>query len=340
MGWLDMAYKSKLSKEEETRLARENVAKSFARVNADVFSIFDKDSMPSFLALLARFHYFDIYNLILIFKQRPDATYLAPYKSWERMSINYWHDPARLVFASQQDRKGLGILAPYILKRKIPNALNLRSAAPSSRPVPYLDYHIVYLLDKKQMNGIPVPVCSWDVTHNQFDAEAAYHAFRETAPFYVSCSHENNFKGNFVFQEGTESGKEEDYLVVNGKYRLDHVALCTFIVRPYVVQSLKKMKTKYTPDEIEKLAECVSFVVSTYLGLPTEDYSFFFVRMWASGPQRMLEILNAIRQTAHRLIDELEVSMIEYKAQFGPVEDAFILDEDIQEFENLTMFDI
>lgn len=338
-GMVFMAYSSNITKEEQKRLALEKIEKSFAKINSDVFSIFDKDTLPVFLAFMAKFHYFDVYNLILIFKQRPTATFIASFNTWERISINHWHDPSRRVFLSSQKEKGIGILAPYILKKKISDSMNLRSASVGARIVSYFDYHIVFVFDKAQTNGIPAPAIEWELSKNKFDAEAAFHALKTTAPFDIVFSVDENFKGNYVFEEDTKKPGRNATLVLNSKYRFDHYTLCNFIIRSFVLRSLGDIENKYSADDLEKLVECVSFVIASYFGLSTNEYTFFFARMWATNSQNMLEIINTVRQSAHMLIENIESEMIEYKSQFGDDEDIYTQEDDVMEFENLSLFD-
>lgn len=336
-GMVFMAYSSNITKEEQKRLALEKIEKSFTKINSDVFSIFDKDTLPVFLAFMAKFHYFDIYNLILIFKQRPTATFIAAFNTWERISINHWHDPSRRVFP--QKPKSIGILAPYILKKKISDAMNLRSASVGARIVSYFDYHVVYVFDKAETNGIPAPVIEWDLSKNKKDAEAAFQALKAVAPFSIVFSADENFKGNYVFEDNTQNPGSTATLVLNAKYRFDHYTLCNFIIRSFVLRSLENIENKYSADDSEKLVECVSFVIASYFGLSTNEYTFFFARMWATNSQNMLEILNTVRQLAHMLIENIESEMIEYKSQFGDDVDIYTQEDDVIEFENLSLFD-
>ena len=339
-GMVFMAYSSNITKEEQKRLALEKIEKSFAKINSDVFSIFDKATLPVFLAFMAKFHYFDVYNLILIFKQRPTATFIASYNTWYRISVNHWHDPSRSVLAGDQKGKGIGILTPYILKKKVSDSMNLRSASVGARIVSYFDYHIVFVFDKAQTNGLPAPAIEWELSKNKLDAEAAFHALKAVAPFDIVFSVDESFKGNYVFEEGAQAPHRNPTLVLNPKYRHDHYSLCNFIIRCVVARSLPNIEGKYQSDDFEKLVECVSFVIASYFGLSVSEYTFFFARLWRTDSHNMLEILNTIRQSAHMMIEDIENEMIEYKAQFGDDKDIYTQADDIfEEFENLSLFD-
>lgn len=333
-----MAYTSNISKEEQKRLAQEKVDKSFARIHSGVVSVFSNDALPAFLEFTAKFHYFDSNNLILIYKQRPSATFIAPFKTWERIGLNHWHDPLRPVFLSSQKGQGIGILAPYILKKKISDSADLRTATTRTRVVSYLDYHVVFVFDREQTNGIPAPVVEWNLSRDKFDAEAAFNALKAIAPFNIVFSTDSNFKGNYVFEKGENRFGHVDTLVLNAQHRSNYFALCNFTVKTFVTASLKKLEDRLSRDDFEKVSECVSFVVASYFGLSLDAYFFFFVNTWANDSTKMLEILDYIRQAAHSLIERIEAEMIEYKALHGHNEDIYAVDDEVSEFDSLFVF--
>lgn len=333
-----MAYISNLSKDEQKKLARDKVDKALSRVHSDVVSIFNNDTLPVFLDFVARFHYFDIYNLILIYKQRPTATFIAPFKTWEKISHDHWHDPNRLVFLAPQKNQGIGILAPYILKKKVSDSMDLRTAAVRAKVVSYLDYHMVFVFDKEQTNGIPAPVVDWDLSQNKFDAEAAFNAFKAVAPFDIVFSTDSHFQGNYVFEDGSKSNGRADTLILNFKYRSDYSALCNFVIKPFVSVYLRQLGDRYTRDEFEKMSECVSYILARYFGLSTDGFFFFFVNSWVDDPVKMLDLLDMIRRAAHSIIELIEPDMLEYRALYGNNTDICEMDDDVWEFENLFTF--
>lgn len=333
-----MAYASNIPKEEQKRLALEKVEKSFAKINSDVVTLFDKDAMPRFLAFMARFHYFDIYNLILVYKQRPEATFVASFKTWEKIGLNRWHDPGRPVFQGSQTGQGIGILAPYILKKKLENSLDMKSASFRTKVIPYLDYHVVFVFDKAQVNNIPSPVMDWDLSNNKIDAEAAFHGFLNLAPFDIVFSYGSGFKGNFVFEDANPRTQKKPTLVLNAKYKFDYMALCNFILRIFVAHSMPDLKEISSPDEFEKYIECVSYAIASYFGFSTDEYFFFFMRSWASNSSDMLSKLNAVRYFIHTLITALEIEICEYKASLGDAGDLYAFDDDDDALENMRLW--
>lgn len=293
-GEINMAYINTYTKEEQKALAIEKVKRTLEKINTDVLSLFNNSTFPDYLEFVANFHYFDVNNTILIYQQKTDATFVASFKTWERLSFDCWGDVNRPVFASSQKGKGIGILVPYILKKQA---------------VSYFDYHVVFVFDKEQTNGIPVPVVPWDLSKSKTDSRALYDAFREKAPFNIVFTETEEQTHRFKYIQSTGNGKDE--LILNRSDQDNHFLLCSYIMRHFVVQDLRKRLTDCSEDELQKICECVSFIVSAYFGLPTNKDIFFFVKYWCGNdPKIMIKTLNTVQTHAHRLIEVLEEEMV------------------------------
>src|SRR6266542_1546317 len=62
--------------------------------------------LENYLAFTARFHRYSVANQMLIYMQRPDATFVAGYKKWQEMG-----------YQVARGQKGIRILAPRPHKR-------------------------------------------------------------------------------------------------------------------------------------------------------------------------------------------------------------------------------
>src|SRR5687767_1243998 len=75
------------------------------RLAAAVDALVSSDSWQAWLDSRARFHHYSFGNTLLIGFQRPDATLVAGFKSWQAMG--------RHVLKGE---KGIAILAPMVVK--------------------------------------------------------------------------------------------------------------------------------------------------------------------------------------------------------------------------------
>lgn len=302
-----MAYSNTYSKEEQKALAKQKVEKALAKIEVDVISIFDNESFPEYLRFAANFHYFDVNNALLVYNQRPSATFLTSFKAWEKYSLENYGDVNRPVLLGNQKGKGVGILAPYILKKKVSDAEGQRF-----KVVSYLDYHIVFVFDKAQTYDIPVPVMSWDLSKSKDDCLALFNAFCEKAPFSIVFDEQCSYK--YSFEESDDANKKS-CLALNPNVKDNYFIACSYIVKSFVIQSLAFLKKHYSRDDFQKICECVSYMLSCYFGLPAEQYSFFFAKIWGgNNPDKMMGILNVVQNSVHKLIVLLEEEVVFYKS--------------------------
>src|SRR3954471_21703009 len=82
------------------------VTASLLQLERSVAAIQDSDTFRAYLSAQARFHHYSFGNVLLILAQRPDATRVAGYRTWQSLDRHV-----------KKGEKSIGILAP--LKKKI-----------------------------------------------------------------------------------------------------------------------------------------------------------------------------------------------------------------------------
>ncbi len=312
-----MAYSADLSKEEQKALAKMKVDKALLRVNRDVASVFTNEKLSDFLSFSVKFHYFDINNVLLLYKQYPEATFVASFKTWQKLLKEFrGGDSGRSVFATSQKGRGIGILVPYILKKKL-NAAAKQGRGAETTVVSYLDYHIVFVFDRTQTNNIPSPVIPWNLKESRESSELVFRAFEANAPFLI-CFEDSDAESNYQISPKIESGYEKPTLTFKFSDRGKYYELCNLIIKHYVLLSIPDIKKQFPANEFQKIAECVAFMLSAYFGLPTDDYSFFFAVEWGNRTAgEMIELLSVIQNAAHLLIEDLEEEIEYLRVLYG-----------------------
>ena len=322
-----MAHSAELTKEEQKVLAKMKVEKALVKINRDVASVFTNIHLPEFLSFAVNFHYFDINNVLLLYKQYPEARFVASFNTWKNLSNEFWgKGKSHSVFSTSQKGNGIGILAPYILKKKLTETPR-QGRERGGNLVSYLDYHIVYVFDKSQVNQIPSPIIPWDLQGREDECELLFKAIKVKAPFYI-CFEDGFSPQKYRYE--TAAG-EKDELIFKAQDREKYFDLCDYTIKPYVSGSLPQLKARYPDHEFRKIAECVAFMVSSYFGLPTKDYGFFFANEWGNKTAgEMIELLANIRGCVHRLIEELEEEISYLRLFYGS--------EDIDDVDSLFDF--
>ena len=128
----------------EERL-RETADKAITAL-ADALDQGRSDALTEYLGAISRFHRYSFHNVMLIAMQRPDATFVAGFRTWQ-------HDFGRFVMKGE---KGIAILAPLVRKaRPEEAATDGEDGEPGRRVI--RGFRAVYVFDVSQTDGKPMP---------------------------------------------------------------------------------------------------------------------------------------------------------------------------------------
>ena len=241
---------------------------------AAVESLSTGDDWQSMLDTASRFHRYSANNVFLIMMQRPEATRVAGYKTWQSLGRQV-----------RKGEHGIRILAPCKYRRT--------DTADDGSEVTYVGirgFTTTAVFDVSQTNGEELP----DVAPTLLDGEGV-------AGLWDALAAQVKEQG-YTLERGDCSG-------VNGY--TDH-SVKTVRVRDDVseAQAAKTLCHELThvllhPDtsayfqcrgrsEVE--AESVAFLVCQAAGLTTGGYSFPYVARWADGDP------DVVRKTADRVL--------------------------------------
>lgn len=157
-----------MAKTQTQTLAKKDLNASFLEIKDEIYDmlpfIFQKDSFFPFMDFLAKWQHYSIYNVILLYKQCPDATYLASYKRWKELSDLAGNGPYHTILKSEyQKKKGIALLIPF--------SLYSIDSGPKER---FLSYHQIHVYDVSQVNDVPYPA---PFTPYVFIKDLAFHDF-------------------------------------------------------------------------------------------------------------------------------------------------------------------
>ncbi len=119
-------------------------------------SVFESEKYKEMLRMTAKFHRYSLNNCILIAMQRPDATYVAGYQTWQKT----FHR------AVNKGEKGIRILAPAPYKVEKEKDQTEENGKPvldeNGRPkkekmtITVPAYRVAYVFDISQTSGEPM----------------------------------------------------------------------------------------------------------------------------------------------------------------------------------------
>lgn len=282
--------------------------------------LFDSEKFKEYLDAMSKFYRYSFNNSLLIAMQKPDATLVASYRSWQKnfnRNVN-------------KGEKGIRILAPAPYKIKEEReVINPLSGLPlldekgdvqtEEVEVSLIGFKVAYVFDVSQTSGEPLPeISAEELLQSVDDYQIFMEALRNVAPVPLEVQEvDGGAKGYFSPVEqkiAIQSGMSESQTVKTAIHEIAHSLLHdTDHARMGGVDATEK-KDRNTK---EVKAEAVAYTVCQHFRIDTSDYSFGYVAGWSSG-REMTELkksMETIQKTAAELIEKIEENIQEIRKE-------------------------
>lgn len=277
-------------------------------------AIFDSDHYQNYLKVMSRFHNYSARNSLLIWLQKPNATYVAGFQAWKK-NFN------RQV---QKGEKGIAIMGFAPKKIQVDRLKKDEKGNPiydaSGKPITEKGteqipaYIPVYVWDISQTAGEPLPELIHELEGNTADFELLMSAIKEISPipiFFEDIT--SGAKGYFSAGEKKiviKTGMSNIQTLKTAIHEITHANLHA----PEKNLTLREPKDRATK-EVE--AESTAFVVCNHYGIDTSDYSFPYLASWSSSKElkELQSSLDTIQAQAGELIDKIDTRFTELKKE-------------------------
>ena len=260
------------------------------KLEQGIKELFESERFKEYLRTMSKFYNYSFNNTLLIAMQKPEATYVAGYTSWQR---NF----DRQVMKGE---KGIKILAPAPYKAQEER----EKIDPVTQELPDI------IVD--ELKG----------TVENY--EAFFDALRQESPVPISFEDiPGGAKGFFSPVESRiaiQEGMSEIQTVKTAIHEIAHAKL--HAVKPDEKAAPEDKKDQHTK-EVE--AESVAYTVCQRYGIETSDYSFGYIAGWSSGKEtkELKSSLDTIRKTAAEMIEGIDAKLkvlLAEKAQSAEME--------------------
>lgn len=268
--------------------------------------VFVSGRYQEYLTTMAKFHHYSFNNVMLILMQRPDASHVAGFHTWN-------HEFERSVIKGET---GIRIFAPMSVKKEIWSERKDSFGRPlpdpiTGKPVKELkviqiqSFRIVSVFDIGQTTGKPLPELAPELkSHldNAKDLEKAICAVAKCPiEFDVIPDSINGYYDTSVHMIVIRKGMATSQTIKTMVHELAHSRLHDKSHEAY-----NKLKDRAT---MEVEAESVAFVVCQYLGIDTSEFSFGYLASWSENQElkKLSSSLSLIQKESNeliRLIDE------------------------------------
>lgn len=235
--------------------------------------------LTQYLGAMAKFRNYSFGNIMLIARQKPDATHVAGYRTWTTLG--------RFV---RRGEKGIFILAPMVGKRSTRDVATDEASDDASTEGQRTLYGFrgVYVFDITQTEGKELPTLA--------EVQGDVSGYRERLVKFV--------EGQGVTLDYSEHIAPAKGLSYGGKITLlsgmqsaeEFSTLTHEIAHEMLHRSDRRTLTTKRVRETE--AEAVAFVVCQAIGLESGTASTDYIQLWHGDADLLRESLEAVQQTA------------------------------------------
>jgi antirestriction protein ArdC len=236
------------------------------------------ETLTAYLKAIGRFHRYSLHNVLLIASQKPNASYVAGFRTWNEFG--------RFV---KKGEKGILILAP-IVRRKVESEDELEEQRTA-----IAGFRAAYVFDVSQTDGKELPqigIVEGD-PHEYGERLRAFAGGQGIAVEYsdkIAPARGTSSGGKVTLLPGQSSAEEFSTLAHELAHELLH-------------RGDRRADTSRSVRETE--AEATAFVVCHATGLDTNCAASDYIQLWKGDAQLLTESLGYIRQAASAMLAAL-----------------------------------
>jgi antirestriction protein ArdC len=237
--------------------------------------------LVEYLKVMGRFHNYSLGNAILIGFQRPDATRVAGFRTWQKLGRHV-----------KRNEKGIAIMAPIVWRKKVMPAGDEENRQ-ERKEESILAFKTAYVFDISQTDGKPLPRFA------RVNGDPG--VYTERLRQYVTGkgiileysdaigSAEGVSAGGLIkLKKGLSAAEELSVLAHEAAHEIMH-------------KNRENMSKNKKVRETE--AEAVAFVVCHGVGLDTNSASGDYIQLYNGDKETLMESLERIRRMAAEILE-------------------------------------
>lgn len=275
-----------MSNANKVKTALEAIDKGLATINTN-------EDWIRFLSFQSQFYTYSFGNAMLIYTQRPDATYVKGFRSWNSLG--------RTV---NRGAKGIMILCPNIRKDERivepidANVYNDKEAEKEIKKV-LTGFRAGYVFDISDTSGddSKLPVLVTGLLGNGAEAKSLYDSILNyVSKEYIVCEESNmGAKGSYNLQT---------HLITINK-NMDYIQRAKSLIHElcHAIDFKNNPSDDIPRNKRELTAESAAFVILLRLGIDTSSYSFSYLQSWLKEPNELKEIADNVQKIASEILN-------------------------------------
>jgi hypothetical protein len=264
------------------------------QLKQEVAAVQDSEAFKRYLAAQAVFHRYSARNVFLILFQRPEATRVAGYTTWQKLGRQV-----------RRGETGITIFAPSPFKQK---TTDITTGEVNEELIPRFKTATVF--DIAQTIGEPLPT----ITLGEVVGSAPDGAYAALSDFAASIGYTLVGHPEADEAEGRCNYSERTISVRDGApERMLHV-----LIHELAHAIIAAIRQAHDRTERETIAEGVAFVACTALGLDAGATSFPYIAGYAGqqdGAAIITRLMDTIQKTAAQIIEVVEMRLLGEEAE-------------------------
>lgn len=309
-----MATAKKISPQEAAQQREQKVKEITDKLESGLKTLFEGENFKRYLSVMSKFHSYSFNNTLLITLQKPDATLVAGYKTWQR-------DFERNV---NKGEKGIKIFAPYQYKTKteqektdpetgLPMLGNDGKPIIEEVEVKHVSFRVVPVFDVSQTNGKELPTLGADELRGDVkNFDKFFGAIKDISPVPIIFEEIAGESRKGYFSRATK-----DIHIKEGMDEIQTVKTAIHEIAHSMLHDNEDSEKSKNTKEVE--AESVAYTVCQHFGIDTSDYSFAYVASWGTSVQlpELKASLETIQKTASDIISKIEGKLKDLEIEVG-----------------------
>lgn len=261
------------------------------KLEEGVKGIYEGEGYKAFLDVMSKFHTYSVNNCILIAMQKPEATQVAGFKSWQK---NFKR-------SVKKGEKAIKILAP--IPHKFTKEIENKDGEKVQKEIQYMTFKAISVFDISQTEGEELPSICKMLKGSVEGFQSLVDKLESLSPVPVAyepiSGGANGYYSHATNSIVVDAGLSEQHKVKTLIHEIAHSIL-------HNKDNGEEKDADRSTKEVQ--AESVAYTVCNWLGLDTSDYSFGYVAGWSAGRElkELTESMEVIRKIAGEIIEGLE----------------------------------
>jgi hypothetical protein len=267
-------------------MSKKKTAQLLESLNEKIDKVQSSSEFKKVLKFFSKFHNYSYQNSMLILMQKPEASFVAGYRQWQKKFNRH----------VKKGEKGIAILAPFTYKKEIKKS-NLNSDADDqeTEEVKRTYFNTVYVFDISQTEGEPVPQLDMELGNTNQEL------INLLLDYAASQKIEVAFKSLSGGTDGYSRGGE---IVINDNANETEQAsiLVHELAHEHLHFNSESNSLNLSKEIIEMEAEAVAFVVMDYFNI--ESKSDKYLALYKESYD-LMESFKRINDVSSRILDYL-----------------------------------